>query len=134
MQKRYTFPKRERLYKKKDIAQLFANARSLKTNHFIVLYHWTTPQFPHQAAVQVLISVPKKNIKLSVHRNLIKRRIRESYRQNKPALYNYIAQQQRILFIGFLYQEKTCLDFKSIETDVQSALNRLQEIARQSHF
>ncbi len=52
-----------------------------------------------QASAQVLISVPKRNLRHAVDRNRVKRQIREAYRRNKinePLLVAFIWMDNRL--------------------------------------
>ena len=77
----YTFTKEERLCSKKHLDLLFKGGSSFLLYPFRISYLFVTAS--NLPPVQVVISVPKKRYKRAVDRNLIKRRIRESYRLNK---------------------------------------------------
>jgi ribonuclease P protein component len=64
----------------------------LKTEH--------TSDFPAQAGV----SVPKRNFKLAVHRNQLKRLMRETYRLQKFIVYDNL-EEQYIFMISYLGKE-----------------------------
>lgn len=79
-----TLPKEERLCSKKLIEQLFASAKS----HSATAFPLRAVALPAEGvvegvAVQVMVSVPKRHFKRAVHRNRIKRQVREAYRKNK---------------------------------------------------
>ena len=80
------FPKTERLCHVPTIGRLFAkNSPEVRTafrHPFRVL---ALPPDATGGLPQVLISVPKRQFKRAVDRNLLKRRIREAYRRNKTA-------------------------------------------------
>ena len=82
MMKSKTFSKEERLCSKRLIDNLFRNGSSFFVYPYrVVFLHTETP-----STVQVLLSVPKRRFRRAVHRNLLKRRMRESYRLQKGDL------------------------------------------------
>lgn len=81
-----TFTKEERLISKNLIEQLFSEGKQLKIFPFRLLYIKTKLDTMYPA--QVALAVPKRLIKTAVHRNRIKRQMREAYRKNKQTLYD----------------------------------------------
>ena len=76
---RCTLPKEERLHCKKDIAFLLAKGKFRTCRRFRYCFI-ADNGLPYS---RMIISVPKKLFKRAVKRNLLKRRIRESYRLQK---------------------------------------------------
>ena len=75
-------PKQERLHGKLAVNQLFDKSKRFTV--YPLRVHYT--QQPTIAHSRMLISIPKRLIKHATDRNLLKRRIREAYRVNKPEL------------------------------------------------
>ena len=68
------------------------------------------------AVSRILISVPKRSFKRAVKRNLLKRRIRESYRLQKDLLPVPVD-------IAFLYQAREVLSFDEIYAAMREVLS-----------
>jgi ribonuclease P protein component len=75
------------------------------------------------AETRVLFSVSKRHFKKATDRNLLKRRIRESYRLNK----NRLSTSGNSLHLGFIYSAKEIRDFHFIEEKLILGLERLTE-------
>jgi len=78
---RRTFTYQDRLKSRKAIAQVFETGGQLFQYPIKVFYLITADQ---PATVQMSVSVPKKKFKKATDRNLIKRRMREAFRLNRP--------------------------------------------------
>jgi ribonuclease P protein component len=85
---KHTLGKEERLKSKKLIEELYQKGDSVKVFPLRMIFLQTehTSNFP----VQIGVSVAKRNFKLAVHRNRIKRLMRESYRLQKEIVYNHV--------------------------------------------
>lgn len=116
---KYSFSKNEKLSSKKKIEGLFKKGSSFYLDDFQIRHLKSDEDTPHQ----ILISVPKRNFKRAVDRNLLKRRIREAYRLNKSIL-NHDSDSGS-LYIGFIYLSKKILTFQDIQTQLIKCLERL---------
>ncbi|TDO01341.1 ribonuclease P protein component [Sunxiuqinia elliptica] len=120
----FKLTKKERLCSTSLIGQLFDQGSSFYTFPLKVVYLKTT--LPSHHPVQVSFSVSKKNFKRAVHRNLIKRRMREAYRLNKPAFYARIPEGEQLAMM-IIYSCKEEKDFKQIEKGMKKVLDKLAE-------
>ncbi len=116
-----TLKKYERLASKKEIAALFKSKHTLFVYPFKVFFTGN-----QNTRHQILISIPKKNIRQAVKRNLLKRRIRESYRKNKTILYPHENTISSHLNIALVYIAKEPLPYAYIDKKINVIL---QEIA-----
>ncbi|MDH5609744.1 MAG: ribonuclease P protein component [Cyclobacteriaceae bacterium] len=113
-----TFTRDERLKSKKKIEELFKYGSFFRVPPLQVKYL----ACPSCSYHQVLIAVPKKFHKKAVVRNLLKRRIREAYRINKPSLFEG---GQTYHLIAIMYLSKEILPFSEIEKKLIKLLKRL---------
>ena len=118
---RNTFQKSERLSSEILIKELFNKGSSfyLFPFKFILRKHR-----PGEKQVKVLISVPKRNFKKAVDRNLLKRRVREAYRLSKN---QFLLPQldHEEYHLALIYTSKEKLAFDIIEKKLILAFNRL---------
>ena len=112
-----TFSKEERITHKGDIEKLFISGKKLNLFPFDIRYY-----SGNMGSInKVLISVSKKNIKSAVKRNLLKRRIRESYRLNKKQLSN------SGYSIAIIYVDNKILKFKQIDDFIKKVLKNISK-------
>ena len=99
---KFTLGKQERLKSKKLIEKLYQEGKTVKVFPLRMVYlkieH--TSAFP----AQVGVSVPKRNFKLAVQRNKLKRLMREAYRLQKFIVYNNL-EHQYVFMISYLGKE-----------------------------
>ena len=83
----FSYPKSHHLLDKKQFDSVFKNARRIGSSHLTLLYIENRSGHPRLGFV-----ISKKNAKLAVARNKIKRVIRESFRinQNKLGAYDIV--------------------------------------------
>ena len=100
---KHTLGKEERLKSRKRIEKLYKEGSSVKTFPLRMIFLQTahTSDFP----AQVGVSVPKRNFKLAVDRNRIKRLMRECYRLQKGIIYNNL-DKPYIFMISYLGKEE----------------------------
>jgi ribonuclease P protein component len=117
------FCKEERLSSRKQIAELFSKGKRLSAEHIRLIYKIRSDT--KEANSQIMISVPKKIFKKAVHRNILRRRIREAYRLNKFHFIEYLKKNDLRVEIAFLYSSPEIIEYKKIEMQVVELLNKL---------
>ncbi len=120
------YSKSEKLKSKKAIENLFSKGKSI--NAFPIRAIYTKKPIPENVSINAGVVVSKKNIKLAVNRNLVKRRMREAYRLNNHALKASLNEKETELDIMFIYSSKELLPFSTIENKMKALLTRLSEL------
>ena len=120
--------KNERLHSKKGFAFLFSKGRYFSAGCLGVRYG--TPPESHFSKwpLEMAISVPKRKFKRANQRNLLKRRIKEAYRQHRLPLLNYLQEQNRTLLVFFMYKPTEALPYAKIERDMVRSLHKLRNL------
>lgn len=111
-----TLPKKARLYLRGQIETLFAQGRSLKVYPVRCTYLRVEAE-----SSAVMVSVPKKLFRRAVDRNLLKRRMREAYRLNRPLVAGLG------LHIALHYIATEQLPYHTIENAIREILEKLAE-------
>jgi len=115
-EERQTFRKTERLCRTKLISELFETGNGFYTPLFKVV--WGITEEKSEFPAQIAVSVPKRNIRLAVSRNLIKRRIREAYRKNKQVLYDFLEKETLQIIFMVIYRKNIITDYQTMEKNV----------------
>ncbi len=122
-----TLRKRERMVSEKLIETLFGGGSSLSMAAYPlrVVYMKTNRQYG-DVPVQLLISVPKKRFKHAVDRNLVKRQVREAFRQHKQVVYDALPEEEMVL-MAFVWLSQEHYSSQEVEKRVVSLLKRMAE-------
>jgi|SRR5690606_3939203 len=124
MMERKTFSKEERLCSKRLIDSLFCDGSSFLIYPYRVVFMRTE----EASTVQVMLSVPKRRFRRAVHRNLLKRRMRESYRlQKNELLYPAFKGKPYGLAIAIQYVSNEPLDFSFMRDRMAVVLEKLHD-------
>lgn len=121
--KRNTFRKPERICNQNQIDRLFKDGKSLKSGLFKLIY--VESEIAGKSAVQILIAVPKKNLRHAVDRNRMKRLIREAYRLSKHKILAEYSSAEKHLDIAVIFMGKQCVSQSDTLTAINALLDRL---------
>ena len=116
----FSFSKSERISEKKIIDSLFSSGKKFSVYPFDVRF--LNQDENSDSISKVLITVSSSKIKSAVKRNLLKRRIKESYRINKNIIYN------KLLMIAFVYVSEEIFTFSVIDKAIKKILKKLSEL------
>jgi len=119
-QPRHTLPRKRSLKRKLLIDALF------KEGHSVVVYPlrlvYLTIDYPDEVPYMVGFSVPKKKIKKAVHRNRIKRLMRESFRLQQHQL----ALPEKTIMM-WIYMDNKLPDYETIYQKMALIINELHK-------
>lgn len=124
MLRKYTFKKEERLCSNSIITKLFSEGNRSIGCFPIRLVFLILPSEKSKLP-SLLISAPKRNFKLAVDRNRIKRQIREIYRVSNGPLTDVLEKNNHGLAIALLFTDKKIWDSKDLKPRLQSVLDNL---------
>lgn len=116
----FTFNKDEKLKQKKLIEQLFKEGKSISVFPLRLVY--LKINHKGNSLLQAGVSVAKRNFKLAVDRNSLKRRMREAYRLKKQNIYTLITEKYILMFI---YIDHEIQPSKVIHLTMEQLLQKL---------
>ena len=121
---RFRFPKTSRLHLRKEINELITTG---KTIHVTPLKGFYKILPAGESPLKMTVAVPKRNFKLAVDRNRIKRQIREAYRLNSQAAANFFKEQNSTVHLLLVYTNRVSPEYVGLESKIILILQRLQE-------
>jgi ribonuclease P protein component len=127
---RYTLGKQERLKSRKLIDQLFKEGKFFSVFPIRVVWQY---QQNTSGILQAGFTVSTKHFKKAVHRNRIKRLMKEAYRLQKNDLQNDVDAVNKQLVIFLMYVGKDIPGYPLISEKINSILKRLQKIVHEEN-
>jgi len=130
---RNTFKRSEKLKSSRIIGELFKSGDIITV--LPLKLFWKLNNNNQTILARMAVTVPAKNFKRAVDRNLIKRRIREAYRLNKHNLIDSLSDNKLSIIFVFLYLPKTIYPYEQISEAVIKVLttfsDRLKSVSSQ---
>lgn len=138
-------PRAERLSSVKDIESLFRQGEAFLAYPIRCVWCWGEPLNAEgqvadsgveqlggsvKTVCRVMVSAPKRNHKKAVTRNLLKRRMRESYRLNKGAICDSLSIKKSHcleLHLSFGYVAKEVADYATIEQSIKKCIEKVSQ-------
>ncbi|MBT8237443.1 MAG: ribonuclease P protein component [Croceitalea sp.] len=115
----FSILKNEKLKSKKQIERLFVDGKSISNYPLKLIYQKVDSLGENDSKVAFI--VPKKNFGGAVHRNRIKRLLREGYRLNKHLIFNNI--EGKFTF-AIIYIGKDMPNYQMIKENIQGLFNK----------
>lgn len=125
------FSTEEKLKKKSEITLLFNEGKWLSTDNLKIIYLGSSEKYPMESH-RIGVSVSKKFFKKAVHRNRIKRLLRESYRLNKAAYLSAFG--DRSLAMIFWSSKELPKHFSAVEKQFLKLCKKKVRIPQDSEF
>ncbi len=120
---KFVYPRKEKLKSRKLIGKVFKEANSFSVFPLKILYMQLL--LPENIFLQTGFTVGSKNFPKAVHRNRIKRLMREAYRQENQTLKENLEKNQLQLALFFIFTGRSLTTQTIIRSAMQDALNEL---------
>lgn len=124
-QKKHLFTLRAgaRLKQRKKIDALFASGQKMTVGEIRLVFHVTETE--EEGRLLVGVGVSKRYFKKAVDRNLLKRRLREAIRLERPGFLPLVDQLGKNLDLFVLFTGKEIIGFDQCQELIQAAFKKL---------
>lgn len=101
---------------------MFYQGKRIRKGPITLVYNLGTES--EKSNLKLLVSVPKRNFKRAVDRNLLKRRIREAFRLNETPI---DVPKNKTLYIGLIYTYRDIREFNDLQKTINLTLRSLNK-------
>lgn len=122
MEKRFSYNKQEKLKSKKQLDRLFKSGKSFTIFPVKVFFVFTDEQ---DNIIKTGVGVSSRHFKKAVHRNRIKRLLREAYRTEKLPLHASLNKTGKKLAVFLLFIDKAMPEYALLKQKMQLCMQRL---------
>lgn len=120
---KFTLSKNQKLKSRKAIAQLFVEGNSVKSFPIKMIFLPVDENF--EQTTKISFSVPKRNFKLAVDRNRIKRLLREAYRLHQ---YDFFEDNKQAYHIMFIYMSNSIPTYLEVESKLKKVFLKFKSL------
>jgi len=124
MQPSYTFPNEEKLKSRKLIGKIFEEGHVVKA--YPIRIQFIFHDYDNLPTAQAGFSVPKRNFKLAVDRNRIKRQLREVYRLHKLSLIDRLEENNKKVALMIICTAQEKLPYDILEKLILKAIAKIK--------
>lgn len=124
MQPSYTFPNEEKLKSRKLIGKIFEEGHVVKA--YPIRIQFIFHDYDNLPTAQAGFSVPKRNFKLAVDRNRIKRQLREVYRLHKLSLIDRLEENNKKVALMIICTAREKLPYDMLEKLILKAIAKIK--------
>ena len=129
MAKEAGFGRNEKLKSRKRVEELFTKGKTVNVFPIRISYQFVKLGPEEKAALEVGVSVSKRNLKRAVDRNRIKRLLREAYRLQKKELIELLGGEKKKGFVFFIYTDKHLPQYSIVFDAMKKCLDVLKRKA-----
>lgn len=122
LSKEFSYNKSEKLKSKKQFDKIFEVGKSFTVFPLRIIYNLAEGQ---DNLIKTGVGVSSKFFKKAVHRNRIKRLLREAYRTEKQPLHIYLNNSKKQLSVFLLFIDRTIPEYIFIKEKMQLCIERL---------
>ncbi len=123
--KPFSYNKKEKLKSRTQLEAIFASGKSFSV--FPIKVFFLEADATQTERVKAGVGVSARHFKKAVHRNRIKRLLREAYRLEKQILHQQLNEQQKQFAIFFLYIDKEMPSYEVLRGKMKDAIEKLMK-------